>query len=164
MRFKARYLLCELVLEEPRWRQNITQSMIFHSVRDAISRTHGDFGAAACAVSLSVKYMNAYTGVILLRCRKDFYHLLWSSLPFITSLDNRGQRCPCFINTLHVGGTIRTCQKFLIQYNKVQLQRLLNGCTNAEERKAIQKSISSCTLHGVEETEFMMDDDDKSTE
>ncbi|XP_063313128.1 ribonuclease P/MRP protein subunit POP5 [Pelobates fuscus] len=164
MRFKYRYLLCELVLEDPRLRQNISQGMIVHNVREALTRTHGDYGAAACAVSLSVKYLNAYTGIILLRCTKDFYQILWSALPFITSLENRGQRFPCFLNTLHVGGTIRTCQKFLIQYNKQQLHLLLTKCTSDAERKEIQQSIASCTLHNVEEAEFVMGSEDNSME
>uniref|UniRef100_A0A670YWC8 Uncharacterized protein n=1 Tax=Pseudonaja textilis TaxID=8673 RepID=A0A670YWC8_PSETE len=61
----------------------------------------------------SVKYLNAYTRVALFCCRKDFYRLLWSSLPFITQLENRSQHCPCSFNTLHVGATIRSCQTFL---------------------------------------------------
>ncbi|KAG8455810.1 hypothetical protein GDO86_001852 [Hymenochirus boettgeri] len=160
MRFKSRYLLCELVLEDPRLRQNITHGTVLHNVREAVARTHGDFGFAACTVSLSVKYLNVYTGIILLRCRKDFYQILWSSLPFITSLDNRGQRFPCFINTLHVGGTIRTCQKFLIKYNKNQLLQLLKNCTSTEEKETIKQSLSTCSLQNIEESEFVLKDDD----
>ncbi|XP_053556503.1 ribonuclease P/MRP protein subunit POP5 [Bombina bombina] len=160
MRFKSRYFLCEVVLEDPRWRHNLSNAMIIHNVREAVARMHGDFGAAACSATLTVKYLNAYTGIILFRCRKDFHKLLWTSLPFITSLDNWGQKCPCFINTLHVAGTIRTCQKFLIQYNKKQLLRLLENCTNNEEKEAIQKSVSSCFLHTVEESEFALDEED----
>lgn len=52
-----------------------------------------------------VRYLNAYTGIVLLRCRKEFYQLVWSALPFITHLENKGHRYPCFLNTLHVGGT-----------------------------------------------------------
>ncbi|KAG9487343.1 hypothetical protein GDO78_007288 [Eleutherodactylus coqui] len=131
MRFKCRYFLCELVLQDPRWRRNITAGSVSYNVREAVARLHGDFGIAACSLGLSVKYINAYTGIILLRCRKEFHQLLWTSLPFITSFGNRGQQFACFINTLHVGGTIRTCQKFLIQYNKKQLALLLKNCTNA---------------------------------
>ncbi|XP_063769183.1 ribonuclease P/MRP protein subunit POP5 [Pseudophryne corroboree] len=155
MRFKNRYFLCELVLEDPRWRQNITHGTVLHNVRVAVSKLHGDFGAAACSISLSVKYLNAYTGIILLRCRKAFHQILWSSLPFITSLENKGQRYPCFINTLHLGGTIRTCQKKLIEYNRKQLGILLKNCTNTEEKAAIRQSLTSCSLHNIEEPEFM---------
>lgn len=56
-----------------------------------------------------VRYLNAYTGVVLLRCRKDFYQLVWSALPFITCLENKGHRYPCFFNTLHVGGMCGGC-------------------------------------------------------
>ncbi|XP_040276181.1 ribonuclease P/MRP protein subunit POP5 [Bufo gargarizans] len=159
MRFKSRYFLCELVLEDPRLKQNISQGTVFYNVREAVARLHGDFGAAAFSIGLSVKYLNAYTGIILLRCRKESHQLLWSSLPFITSLENRGQRYACFINTLHIGGTIRTCQKFLIQYNRKQLRLLLKNCKNPEEKDAIQKSIASCSLKNVEEPEFMANEE-----
>jgi len=51
-----------------------------------------------------VKYLNAYTGTVLLRCRKDSYRLLCAALPFVRQLESRNQRCPCFLRTLHVGG------------------------------------------------------------
>nr|XP_006114818.1 ribonuclease P/MRP protein subunit POP5 [Pelodiscus sinensis] len=107
-----------------------------------------------------VKYLNAYTGIVLLRCRKDFYRLLWSALPFVTYLENRNQRYSCFFNTLHVGGTIRTCQKFLVQYNRKQLLLLLHNCTSEEERQSIQKSLLSCSLTEVEEHFHSGDEED----
>ncbi|XP_018412902.1 PREDICTED: ribonuclease P/MRP protein subunit POP5 [Nanorana parkeri] len=160
MRFKSRYFLCELVLEDPRRRQNISQGTVLHTIKEAVTRLHGDFGASAVSIALSVRYLNAYTGIILIRCRKDYHQLLWSSLPFITNLENRGQRYPCFINTLHIGGTIRTCQKFLIQYNRQQLNLLLKNCTSSNEREAIRKSIASCSLQNVEEPKFITEDEE----
>lgn len=55
-------------------------------------------------VWFSVTYVNAYTGVVMLRFRKAHYQLLWSALPFITSIWNQGQKLPCFFNCIHVGG------------------------------------------------------------
>ncbi|XP_074869354.1 ribonuclease P/MRP protein subunit POP5 isoform X1 [Carettochelys insculpta] len=130
VRFKHRYLLCEIVSEDPRCRQCIDERAVGAAAKDAIARTHGDYGLACCSIAFSVKYLNAYTGIVLLRCRKDFYRLLWSALPFITYLENRNQRYSCFFNTLHVGGTIRTCQKFLVQYNRQQLLLQLKNCTS----------------------------------
>lgn len=66
-------------------------------------------------------------------------------------------------------GTIRTCQKFLIQYNRRQLLLLLRSCTNegeflrprsaargaaaqpllcllAEERRSVRQAVLSCSL------------------
>ncbi|NXJ39942.1 POP5 protein, partial [Ciconia maguari] len=110
-----------------------------------------------------VKYLNAYTGTVLLRCRKDSYRLLCSALPFVRQLESRNLRYPCFLNTLHVGGTIRTCQKFLIQYNRRQLLMLLQNCTNEEERQCIQKSLLSCSLT-EEQSQSGDEEDDDGTE
>ncbi|XP_004709749.1 ribonuclease P/MRP protein subunit POP5 [Echinops telfairi] len=155
VRFKHRYLLCELVSDDPRCRLSLEDRVLDGLVRDTITRVHGTFGAAACSIGFTVRYLNAYTGVVLLRCRKDFYQLVWSALPFITYLENKGHRYPCFFNTLHVGGTIRTCQKFLIQYNRRQLLVLLQNCTDKGEREAIQKSFArSCLLEEPDEDEL----------
>ncbi|XP_015130896.2 ribonuclease P/MRP protein subunit POP5 isoform X2 [Gallus gallus] len=102
--------------------------------------------AAAWFASRTVKYLNAYTGTVLLRCRKDFQRLLSSALPLVRHLEGRGQRFPCALRTLHVGGTIRTCQKFLIQYNRRQLLLLLRSCTNEEERRSVRQAVLSCSL------------------
>uniref|UniRef100_G1PQI1 Ribonuclease P/MRP protein subunit POP5 n=1 Tax=Myotis lucifugus TaxID=59463 RepID=G1PQI1_MYOLU len=149
VRFKHRYLLCEVVSDDPRCRLSLDDRVLGGLVRDTVARLHGTFGAAACSIGFAavVRYLNAYTGIVLLRCRKEFYQLVWSALPFITHLENKGHRYPCFLNTLHVGGTIRTCQKFLIQYNRRQLLILLQNCTDEGEREAIQKSVTrSCLL------------------
>ncbi|KAF4011669.1 hypothetical protein G4228_004156, partial [Cervus hanglu yarkandensis] len=144
---RRRYLLCEVVSDDPRCRLTLEDRVLGTLVRDTIARVHGTFGAAACSIGFAVRYLNAYTGIVLLRCRKEFYRLVWSALPFITYLENKGHRYPCFLNTLHVGGTIRTCQKFLIQYNRRQLLILLQNCTDEGEREAIQKSVTkSCLL------------------
>ena len=55
-----------------------------------------------------MKYLNAYTGTVLLRCRKDFQRLLSSALPLVRHLESRGQRFPCALRTLHVGGECGT--------------------------------------------------------
>ncbi|KFO15176.1 Ribonuclease P/MRP protein subunit POP5, partial [Balearica regulorum gibbericeps] len=116
-----------------------------------------------CVCAPAVKYLNAYTGTVLLRCRKDSYRLLCSALPFVRQLESRAQRYPCFLNTLHVGGTIRTCQKFLIQYNRRQLLMLLQNCTNEEERQCIQKSLLSCSIT-EEQSHSGDEEDDDGTE
>uniref|UniRef100_A0A8C3GZC7 Ribonuclease P/MRP protein subunit POP5 n=1 Tax=Corvus moneduloides TaxID=1196302 RepID=A0A8C3GZC7_CORMO len=109
VRFKNRYVLCEVVSEDPRCRQCIEDRTLGLAVRDAIARLHGDYGLACCSISFT--------------------------------------------------GTIRTCQKFLIQYNRTQLLRLLQNCTTeGEERQCIQKSLLSCFL--TEEQSQSGDEDD----
>ncbi|XP_062360166.1 ribonuclease P/MRP protein subunit POP5 isoform X2 [Cinclus cinclus] len=113
VRFKNRYVLCEVVSEDPRCRQCIEDRALGLAVRDAISRVHGDYGLACCSISFT--------------------------------------------------GTIRTCQKFLIQYNRAQLLRLLQKCTNEEERQCVQKSLLSCSLT-EEQSQSGDEEEDDGTE
>ncbi|XP_061458889.1 ribonuclease P/MRP protein subunit POP5 [Rhineura floridana] len=164
VRFKNRYFLCEIVSEDPCCLQLIEERTVHNTVKNAVARIHGDFGLACCSIAFAVKYLNAYTGVVLLCCRKDFYRLLGSSLPFITHLENKNQHYPCSFNTLHVGATIRTCQRFLIQYNRDQLLLLLRNCSSEADRQAILKSVQSCTLAGGQPFQNEEEDSDVSTE
>ncbi|XP_040051719.1 ribonuclease P/MRP protein subunit POP5 [Gasterosteus aculeatus] len=146
VRLKSRYLLCEVIVPDRRHLLLLDDRAVAASVREAVARVHGDYGAALCSSRFSVKYLNAHTGIVFLRFPKRCYKLLWSALPFITSIEARGQSIACFLNCLHVGGTIRTCQKFLIRYNTQQLHRMLPKCKNEEEKQQVKKSILKCTL------------------
>ncbi|KAK9970385.1 hypothetical protein ABG768_026331 [Culter alburnus] len=163
VRFKSRYLLLELCVSERRSLQLLNEKAIVHTLRAAVNRAHGDFGSAHFNIGVLVKYLNALTGVVFIRCRKWNYRLIWSALPFITCLENRGQNVPCFFNCLHVGGTIRTCQKFLVKYNKQQLNRMLLDCKTDDEKQEVRRAILSCSLDylkGEEAYEDRSDDDD----
>ncbi|KAL2092476.1 hypothetical protein ACEWY4_012274 [Coilia grayii] len=160
VRFKSRYLLCEVCVENRSSLLLLEEKSIYLAVKAAVARAHGDYGSALLIVSYAVKYVNAHTGIVLIRCRKSHYRIICSALPFINSLENRGQKVPCFLNCLHVGGTIRTCQKFLVKYSTQQLHRMLPQCKNEAERDEVRSAVLSCSLgkeRDVEEDE--MEDD-----
>uniref|UniRef100_A0A673GA84 Ribonuclease P/MRP protein subunit POP5 n=1 Tax=Sinocyclocheilus rhinocerous TaxID=307959 RepID=A0A673GA84_9TELE len=147
----SRYLLCE------------------HTLRAAVSRAHGDYGSALFNIGVMVKYLNAHTGVVLIRSRKKHYRLIWSALSFITCLENRGQKVQCFLSCLHVGGkrgSVLTCQKFLVKYNRQQLHRMLLDCRTDAEKQEVRRAILSCSLSNVREEEADEDgsDDDGDEE
>ncbi|KAM8866627.1 ribonuclease P/MRP protein subunit POP5 [Synchiropus picturatus] len=146
VRLKSRYLLCEVNVTDPTSLLQIDDRAVSAAVKDAVGRIHGDYGAALCSIRFQVIYLNTHTGIVFLRFPKSHYKLLWSALPFITSIETRWQKIPCFLNCLHVGGTIRTCQKFLIRYNTHQLHRMLPKCKTEEEKQQVRKAILNCTL------------------
>ncbi|XP_040898915.1 ribonuclease P/MRP protein subunit POP5 [Toxotes jaculatrix] len=149
VRVKSRYLLCEVNVSDRSRLLLLDDRAIAVAVKAAVARTHGDYGAALCSIRFSVKYLNAHTGIVFLRFPKRSYRLLWSALPFITSVETRGQKIPCFLNCLHVGGTLRTCQKFLIRYNTQQLHRMLPTCKNEEEKQQVREAILNCSLRSL---------------
>uniref|UniRef100_A0A8D3B9W6 Ribonuclease P/MRP protein subunit POP5 n=1 Tax=Scophthalmus maximus TaxID=52904 RepID=A0A8D3B9W6_SCOMX len=156
VRVKSRYLLCEVNVSDRSRLLLLDDRAVATAVRAAVARTHGDYGSALCTIGFSVKYLNAHTGIVFLRFPKRSYKLLWSALPFITSVESRGQKIPCSLNCLHVGGTIRTCQKFLIRYNTQQLHLMLPQCKNEgkEEKQQVRKAILNCSLPGGNKEAF----------
>lgn len=48
-----RYVLCEVLSEDPRCRQCIEDRAVGLAVRDAIARAHGDYGLGCCCVSFT---------------------------------------------------------------------------------------------------------------
>ncbi|XP_037537155.1 ribonuclease P/MRP protein subunit POP5 isoform X1 [Nematolebias whitei] len=157
VRVKSRYLLCEVNVSNRSDLLLLDDWAVNGAVRAAVACMYGDYGAALCSIRFYVKYLNAHTGIVFLRFPKRCYKLLWSALPFITSIETRRQTIPCFLNCLHVGGTIRTCQKFLVRYNTQQLRRMLPKCKNEEEKQQVRQAILSCCLPGGNKEEFEED-------
>lgn len=76
----CRYFLCELVLEDPRRRQNLSQGTVLYNVKEAVARLHGDFGAAAASIALTGEhtFVNGINmGTRLLLCTGSLYNRRW---------------------------------------------------------------------------------------
>lgn len=50
---RLRYLLCEVVSDDPRCRLSLEDRVLGGLVRDTIARVHGTFGAAACSIGFA---------------------------------------------------------------------------------------------------------------
>merc|ERR1712002_733731 len=66
---------------------------------------------------LSLKYLNEFTKLVLIRVRRDYHKELLSALPFVRALacetpgataEEKNVQRPCFFNTIAVTGTIRS--------------------------------------------------------
>eukprot|EP00054_Salpingoeca_dolichothecata_P035484 m.5530 g.5530 ORF g.5530 m.5530 type:complete len:145 (+) comp5504_c0_seq1:41-475(+) len=136
MRFKNRYVLAELRTETD---AEVAFSLkdIFFATRDCIARMHGDYGVGLVQSTLKVSYYNAHTHLVLLRVSRDHQDILTSSLPFLTSI----RKTPVAVFSLHLGGTIRSCQKEIVRYNERQLLLLLAKTKTEAERKSITQLV-----------------------
>lgn len=90
-------------------------------IKEAILSLHGDYGLASVQHSLNIKYMNAVTRVLILRCPRDHHKAVWSALTTITSL----KQTSCAVHVVHVGGTIRSCQRALVKHNQHKLKEMI---------------------------------------
>ncbi|KAK2160176.1 hypothetical protein LSH36_138g00026 [Paralvinella palmiformis] len=138
VRVKLRYLVVEIRPEISKHLQVVTDAgHLYAVIKNKILETHGDFGLASIQRYLNVKYVNPYTNVAIVRTKRGTQDVVSTSLTFLRSLNGS----TVVFRTLHVGGTVRSCQKFLAHYHLRQLPQLLHDCKTKSERVAVQKAI-----------------------
>lgn len=103
-----------------------TPRSILDVVKEAILSLHGDYGLASVQQSLNIKYLNAVTRVMIMRCPRDHHKGVWSALTTITCLN----KIPCAAHVIHVGGTIRSCQRALVKHNQLKLKEMIATASN----------------------------------
>ena len=116
VRFKNRYLVCEIKWEDSKYDPNVKNKDIYESIRESLAINFGDHGTGLLLNSLSgnfyvVKYWNPATNICIVRCLRDEFRILWCSLTFISHIRGRKVR----IKVVYTGGTIRSCQKFVVK-------------------------------------------------
>ncbi|CAH1801199.1 unnamed protein product [Owenia fusiformis] len=155
VRLKNRYLLCEIMfpLEDKRLVHDINVKTLRYQIGQAIQTLHGTYGRGLLQQSLKVNYINTYTNTVLIRGKRGAHKLLWSAITTIKKIGN----FDCFFRLIHLGGTIRSCQKSLIQHNKKRLAQILPSIHNEGEKLQIRQSIMNSTqkLEKPHEQDYM---------
>lgn len=138
VRLKHRYLLTEVIFLDNLVDSSMKAGDIQRTLKDAVAQAHGDYGMGCVTPSLQVKYFNPQTCISLIRISRDHYETLWSAMTFVTSIKKRN----CILRVIHLSGTIRSCQKRLLQFNRAQLAVLLEKVSTPGERQKIEKLMS----------------------
>lgn len=130
VRFKNRYLLCVLEHDgdgDGNPFEKVTVGNILGAVKESIQVNFGDVGVGTLNASLAIKYWSAPLSMVLIRAARDHYQLVWASLAMITELS--GLPVTICFRVIHVGGTIRSCQKTAIEHAR----RVILSSADAEK-------------------------------
>ena len=118
VRVKRRYFVFQLHFNSNS-AHLIKSSHIHTAFETTIARLYGDVGIARFTRNLSIIYYNPSTQVSIVRCLRDDKHILQTAATFISKIST--DQIECSIQTLHVGGSIRQCKKYLVNYSIEQL-------------------------------------------
>ena len=102
------------------------------SLREAILFHFGDLVVGRLNQSLGVRYLNTLTNLAIIRCARADHRAVGATLSFITSLRNRG----VIIKTVHLAGTIRSCQKAAVKLQRRRMGEMREQMQRAEEEMA----------------------------
>lgn len=158
VRLKNRYVLGELILRdgqsatEAKLNTKVTQQ----AIQAAVHEIHGDFGLGAVTAGFSVKYVGLQTNTVLIKVRHRAVKFLTSSLPFVQTI----AKTPCCFQTLHIAGTIKACQKFLVKHDRRRLTVLYQSSKNQDEKNAVLASIERCKPKEVEWAEPLVKEEE----
>lgn len=111
---------------------SFTSASVSSYIRSAVTLNYGQFANSSLLQSLSVKYSNGSTNMIILRVPRDFYAQIWASLTLMTEWPAENPALAdgikCTWKTIHCAGTIRSCQKAAIAFaRKCLLQTIPEG-------------------------------------
>ncbi len=118
VRFKNRYLLCVIEHDayDSKTLENISVRSINSAVRTSVQTNFGDIIVGKLANALAVKFWSPALGLALIRSSRDELRQVWASISMINCLDCLPETVTIRIQVIHVGGTIRSCQKSAVDY------------------------------------------------
>ncbi len=87
-------------------------------LRHELEVNFGLQGSAALSQSLTVKYTNTATGMVILRCARDHVQRLLSTVTWCSNFPQGVEGVKCTWRVVHCAGTIKSCQQAAIAFAK----------------------------------------------
>lgn len=153
VRFKNRYLLVQLNTVDPiegivdyrPAEPHPTALSVASSLRTTIGANFGQHGTGICSQSLSVKYVNGSTGLLIVRAAREYTPLVAAALAL-----SGGDRL--LFRVVHVAGTIRAAQRTAMHLTTAHFERMLaqlrkdkpGSEKGSAKKKAILEALQQC--------------------
>lgn len=106
---------------------SFTPASISSCIRNSVTLNYGQYANSSLLQSLSVKYSNITTNMVILRVPRDFHSEIWTSLTLLTDWPAENpasaKNLKCTWKTVHCAGTIRSCQKAAISFARKFLKQ-----------------------------------------
>lgn len=140
MRFKNRYLVCELNFPTPSTPSHLLNSRaITQAVKQSLCDNFGDVAAAHAAPSLTVKYYSPVLSLVIIRASRDTHRTVWAAVTLVDHVRLGDMETGICIRVVHVGGTIRSCQDAAVKHVK-HLERIMGDRVDKRLATAAQQA------------------------
>jgi len=89
-------------------------------LRASLEENYGAVALGLALTSLQVKYFDATTNLLIIRCNRSQVEQVWCSATLITQIDNR----TVMARLVHLAGTLRCCQEAAVSFHRAASERL----------------------------------------
>jgi len=138
VRFKNRYLLCEIFWEDGKIDESLLTTTIVAILKASLELNFGEFACGTQIQTMQIKYFNPLTNIFIIRATRTHFRMVWGAITFITNIDGRAAS----IRVIHVGGSIKSCQKAAVQHDENLLALL------RDKAQQLQKGTDTSSLSG----------------
>ena len=145
VRKKQRYLIGRLQYIDDEINAAVTREDILYSIRESIKDLYGDYGVGAYSVLLFVCYSNPYTGVFFLQCPRDNHKQIRTCLTFVKMV----RRVQCVMTCIHMTATIKSAEKYLLEYNKKKMKIVYEKCKTPQEKREVLQFMKEVNIAHV---------------
>lgn len=118
VRFKNRYLLCMFETEYGTdvQKSSVQAREVLAAVRSSLAVNFGDLAVGQAMASLAMKVWSPALGLCVIRSSRDQFRTVWAATSLLTGSPGLKKFGHVRLTVVHVGGTIRSCQKSAAQY------------------------------------------------
>lgn len=141
VRFKNRYLLCLLESEHNESKiATLEPRDILGSVRTSLAQNFGDLAVGQLQSSLAIKLWSPALHMCIIRSSRDQFRTLWGAVFLITQIQTAHHLGRVRLRVIHVGGTIRACQKSAAQHAR---ELILNERSRGTDTSKLESAAAS---------------------
>ncbi|WWC66479.1 uncharacterized protein I206_100381 [Kwoniella pini CBS 10737] len=119
--------------------ENISQQIIYKSIKGIIQDIFGDEGWSRVSSSFRVIYHSTLTTLTFIKIARPYYRLIWSSLTFLTTLssgnNNNSKNLKIIPRVIGISGTIKKMQNLGITYHRLIIAQLINHSSSIEQNQ-----------------------------
>jgi RNase P/RNase MRP subunit POP5 len=133
VRKKNRYLVVKIRYEDDKIDVNLQQEDIKKCIKGMVKELYGDYGLSTFCSGMFVKYNNPYTGVFFLQVARDYHREVRTCVSFVKMLRQR----LCVLSCIHVTATLKSAEKYLLDYNTRKMKFVYERCKNPVEKQKL---------------------------
>lgn len=147
VRTKRRYLVLRVQYDKQTMTHlnSTTEERIHSAIRRTIQDLYGDTGFGSYAMNLEIKYWNPYTSICFLRCPRDFHKQVRTAVTFTRFINEN----LCAIHCMFLAATLKSAEKFLLNYNTEKMNILLKKCKRPGEKRAILEKMQELEIENI---------------
>ena len=119
VRFKNRYLLCELNYSSAGASTHLlSPRALLQAINSSLALNFGEAGSAQALPSLSIKYFSPIISLAIVHASRDIHRTVWAAITLINHIRLGEVEMGLCVPVVHLGGTTPSCQKAAAEFAK----------------------------------------------